>query len=159
MELEYRLSRFDQLEFLYATSYTQWPPRGRLQGTPEPTGIAPVSGNNAEPGWAFGGFFTHHFENRRLKVDGGMFVYDGFLWFFEKNTFRVTDGNAFRSWVEVTDRVSDDMTLRLRYVRENQLRNTAVDIRQFNAPVGDAIDADDVKDVTNYFRIQADYAF
>lgn len=159
MELEYRLSRFDQLEFLYATSYTQWPPRGRLQGEPEATGANPISGNNAEPGWAWGAFFTHNFENRRLKVDGGMFVYDGFLWFFEKSTFRVADGNAFRSWVEVTDRASDALTLRLRYVRENQLRNTAVDIRQFNDEVGLPVDADDVKDVTHYFRIQADWTF
>jgi DNA uptake protein ComE-like DNA-binding protein len=159
VELEYRLSRFDQLEFLYATSYTQWPPRGRLQGEPTPTGLPPVSGNNAEPGWAFGGFFTHNFDNRRTKVDGGIFVYDGFLWFFEKSTFRVADGNAYRSWVELTDRVSDGLTLRLRYVRENELRNTAVDIRQFNSEVGEPVDANDVKDVTNYFRIQADYAF
>jgi len=158
-ELEYRLSRFDQLEFLYATSYTQWPPRGRLQGEAEATGSSPISGNNAEPGRAWGGFFTHNFKNQRLKVDGGMFLYEGFLWFFEKSTFRVADGNAFRSWVEVTDRVSDELTVRLRYVHENQLRNTAVDIRQYNEEVGLPIDADDVKDVTNYFRLQADYTF
>jgi hypothetical protein len=51
------------------------------------------------------------------------------------------------------------LTLRLRYVRENQLRNTAVDIRQFNDEVGLPVDADDVKDVTHYFRIQADWTF
>ena len=61
--------------------------------------------------------------------------------------------------MEVTDRASDALTLRLRYVRENQLRNTAVDIRQFNEEVGLPVDADDVKDVTHYFRIQADWTF
>ncbi len=158
-ELEYRLSRFDQLEFLYATSYTQWPPRGRLQANPEADGLSPISGNNAEPGEAFAGLYTHHFKNGRVKLDGGFFVYDGFLWFFEKNTFRVVDGTAFRSYVEITDRLSDDWTLRLRLVRENQLRNTAVDVRQFNEEVGSTVDAGDVKKTTNYFRVQLDVAF
>jgi DNA uptake protein ComE-like DNA-binding protein len=159
IELEYRLSRFDQLEFLYATSYTKWPPRGRLQGTPDATGESPISGSNAEPGWAFGGWWTHHFANERAQLDGAMFVYDGFLWFFEKNTFRVADGEAFRSFVEIADRVSDGLTLRARWVRENRLRNTAVDIRQFNEEVGGTVDAADVKRVTSYFRVQADWTF
>lgn len=158
-ELEYRLSRFDQLEFLYATSYTQWPPRGRLQGDAEADGLNPISGNNAEPGEAWGGSFTHHSKNGRVQLDGGFYVYDGFLWFFEKNTFRVADGNAFRTFFEVTDRLSDDVTLRLRLVRENALRNTAVDVRQFNDEVGGTVDADDVKKTTNYFRVQVDVAF
>jgi len=101
------LSRFDQLKFLYATSYTQWPPRGRLQGDPAADGVSPISGNNASPAWAFGGWWTHHTANERLQFDGAMFVYDGFLWFFEKNTFRITDGQGFRSFVEIADRVSD----------------------------------------------------
>jgi len=159
MEIEYRLSRFDQLEFLYATSTTQWPPRGRLQGEPLATGSNPVSGSNMEPGEAFGAWYTHHFENRRTKVDGAVFAYDGFLWFFEKSTFRVVDGSGFRTWFEITDRLSDDLTMRFRWVRENQKRNTAVDIRQFNEEVGDEIDADDVRETTNYFRFQADYSF
>jgi hypothetical protein len=147
------------VEFLYATSYTQWPPRGRLQGEPVATGGNPISGSNAEPGWAFGGWWTHHFVGDRIQLDGAMFVYDGFLWFFEKSTFRVTDGQAFRSFVEIADRVSDGLTMRLRWVRENQLRNTAVDIRQFNDEVGAEIDADNVKRVTHYFRLQADWTF
>lgn len=159
MELEYRLSRFDQLKFLYATSYTKWPPRGRLQGEAEPTGVSPISGNNAQPGAAFGISWTHNFANRRLKLDGAAFAYDGFLWFFEKSTFRVVDGHGFRTWFEVTDRLSDDLTVRFRWVRENQLRNTAVDIRQFNDEVGSEIDADNVRQTTNYFRVQADYSF
>lgn len=158
-ELEYRLSRYDQLEFLYATSYTKWPPRGRLQGNPDADGNNPISGNNASPAWAFGGWWTHHTANERLQFDGAMFVYDGFLWFFEKNTFRVSDGQGFRSFIEVADRVSDGLTLRMRWVRENQLRNTAVDVRQFNDEVGDPIDAGNVKRTTNYFRVQADWTF
>ena len=51
------------------------------------------------------------------------------------------------------------MTIRLRFVRDNQLRKTNVDLRQFNAEVGGPIDADDVKSVTNYFRVQTDYTF
>ena len=158
-DLEYRLSRFDQLKFLYATSYTQWPPRGRLQGDPVADGLSPISGNNASPAWAFGGWWTHHTANERLQFDGAMFVYDGFLWFFEKNTFRVTDGQGFRSFLEIADRVSDGLTLRMRVVRENQLRNTAIDIRQYNDDVGNPIDADNVKRTTNYFRLQTDWTF
>lgn len=159
MELEYRLSRYDQLEFLYATSYTHWPPRGRLQGEAEATGSSPISGNNAQPAYAFGGWWTHNFESGRMKLDGAAFLYDGFLWFFEKSTFRVADGQAFRAWVEVTDRLSDDLTLRFRIVRENRLRNTAVDMRQYNEEVGGEVDAGNVKNTNNYFRIQVDYAF
>lgn len=159
MEMEFRLSRFDQLEFLYATSTTQWPPRGRLQGEPIANGTNPVSGNNALPGQAYGAWYTHHFANSRLKVDGAVFAYDGFLWFFEKSTFRVVDGSGFRTWFEITDRLSDDFTMRFRWVRENQKRNTAVDIRQFNDEVAEEIDADNVRDTTNYFRFQADYSF
>ncbi len=158
IELEYRLSRYDQLEFLYATSYTKWPPRGRLQGEATATGSNPVVGNNGEPANAWGGTITHHFKNERLKLDGSFFLYDGFIWFFEKSTFRIADGRAFRTWLEITDRLSDDLTLRLRYVRENGLRNTAVDIRQFNEEVGEEIDADNVKPTRNYFRLQMDYA-
>lgn len=158
-DLDYRLSRFDDLKFLYMTSYTQWPPRGRLQGDPETNGLNPISGNNGQPGSAFGGWWTHHFGNRRTQLDGAMFVYDGFLWFFEKNTFRIADGRAFRSFVEVADRVSDGVTLRLRWVRENQLRNTAVDIRLFNDEVGEPIDVADTKRVTSYYRVQADWTF
>ncbi|MBZ0269159.1 helix-hairpin-helix domain-containing protein, partial [bacterium] len=102
MELEYRLSRFDQLEFLYATSSTQWPPRGRLQGEAEATGASPISGNNAQLSEAYGVWWTHHFESRRVKIDGAIFAYDGFLWFFEKSTFRVADGSGFRTWFEIT---------------------------------------------------------
>jgi hypothetical protein len=159
-QLEYRLSRFDELEFRYGTSYTKWPPRGRLQGEPGATGVSPISGNNGEPGQLWSAQITHHTKNRRIKLDGAVLVYDGFWWFFEKNTFRVVDGSGgFRAWAEVTDRVSDDLTLRLRYVRDNQVRNTAVDIRQFNEEVGETIDADNVKEVTTYFRFQADYTF
>ncbi len=158
-ELEYRLSRFDQLEFLYQGSYTQWPPRGRLQGEPEANGQSPISGNNAEPGTALGAIYTHHLRNGRIQFDGGFFVYDGFLWFFEKNTFRVADEDASRMFFEITDRVSDDVTLRVRFVRENGLRNTAIDVRQFNEEVGEPIDADDVKERVHYFRAQLDVAF
>jgi hypothetical protein len=44
-------------------------------------------------------------------------------------------------------------------VRENQKRNTAVDLRQYNEEVGSTIDADNVKDTLDYFRVQVDYAF
>jgi DNA uptake protein ComE-like DNA-binding protein len=159
-QLEYRLSRYDELEFRYGSSYTQWPPRGRLQGEVDATGDNPIFGNNAQPGQLFSGKFTHHSKSRRLKFDGEVMVYEGFWWFFEKNTFRIADGRGgYRAWFEVTDRVSDDFTVRLRYVRDNQLRNTAVDLRQYNEEVGDTIDADDVREVTNYYRLQADWSF
>jgi hypothetical protein len=157
--LEYRLSRYDRLTFDYAVSYTQWPPRGRLQGEATATGNNPIVGNNAQPASAWGAAITHNFKNERIKLDGAFVVYDGFLWFFEKSTFRIADGRAFRAWFEITDRLSDDLTVRLRYVRENGLRNTAVDIRQFNEEVGQEIDADNVKPTRDYFRLQMDYAF
>ena len=159
-QLEYRLSRFDEIEFRYGTSFVQWPPRGRLQGEVDPTGESPISGNNATPSSLFSAKFTHHTKSKRLKFDGEVMVYEGFWWFFEKNTFRIVDGNGgIRTWIEITDRISDDMTIRYRVVRDNQIRNTAIDARRFNEEVGGAIDADNVRDVTNYFRIQADWSF
>jgi hypothetical protein len=159
-ELEYRLSRFDELQFRYGTSKVKWPPRGRLQGEIEATGNSPISGNNAQSGHWWSGRITHHSKSRRIKVDAEFIMYDGFWWFFEKNSFRIVDGrNGFRTWAELVNRVSDDLTLRFRGVWDNQLRNTAVDIRQFNEEVGDPIDAGNVKETTSYFRLQADYTF
>jgi DNA uptake protein ComE-like DNA-binding protein len=158
-ELEYRLSRFDQLDLFFAVSHTQWPPRGRLQGEPIANGLNPISGNNAQPATAWGAWWTHHFESRRIKLDGAFLVYDGFLWFFEKSTFRVADGKAFRWFIEITDRFTDKFTLRFRYGHENELRNTAIDIRQFNEQVNDEIDAENVKEVRDWFRLQMDYTF
>ena len=94
-----------------------------------------------------------------MKIDGEVILYEGFWWFFEKNTFRVIDGNGFRTWFEVTDRLSDGLTARLRYVRDNQQRLTNVDIRQFNEEVGEPIDADDVRNIVHYFRVQMDWTF
>lgn len=155
----WRLSRFDELQLTYYSSYTQWPPRGRLQGEVEANGLSPITGNNASPAWAYGGWWTHHLGNERTQLDGAMFVYDGFFWFFEKNTFRTADGAAFRSFVEVSDRVSDGLTLRLRWVRENKLRNTAVDLRKYNLEVGAPIDVVDTKRTLSYFRVQGDWTF
>ena len=61
--------------------------------------------------------------------------------------------------MEFADRVSDGLTLRLRWVRENELRNTAVDVRQFNDEVGQPIDVANTKGTTNYYRVQADWTF
>ncbi|MCA9751074.1 MAG: helix-hairpin-helix domain-containing protein [Gemmatimonadetes bacterium] len=159
MDLEYRLSRFDQLKLFLGLSHTQWPPRGRLQGTPGASGAAPIQGNNAQPASAWGVWYTHNFPSGRIKIDGAFMAYDGFLWFFEKSTFRVVDGSAFRWFAEITDRLSDRMTVRFRYGRENTLRNTNIDVRQFNEPVLDPIDADNVKQDRSWFRLQADYNF
>ena len=158
-ELEYRLSRFDELQFRYGTSYVKWPPRGRLQGEVDANGANPISGNNASPADWWSARITHQTKNERLKFDAEASVYQGFWWFFEKNTFRVVDGTGFRSWFEITDRASDDLTIRLRYSRDNQKRKTYVDVRQFNAEVGEPIDVEDAKATTNYYRIQVDYTF
>jgi len=121
--------------------------------------MSPISGNNAQPAEAFGAWWTHHFENRRLKVDGAILAYDGFLWFFEKSTFRVADASGFRTWFEITDRLSDDLTVRFRLVRDTPLRNTGVQIRQYNEPVFVEQEPDNVRRRTIYYRIQADYSF
>jgi len=158
-EMEYRLSRFDELEFRYGTAYIHWPPRGRLSGEPEPNGRNPISGNNSQDSKLWSARITHHTKSGRTKIDGAAMVYEGFWWFFEKNTFRIVDGNGFRTWVEITDRLSDGLTARLRWVRDNQERLTNVDIRQFNEEVGEPIDADDVRNVVHYFRVQMDWTF
>ena len=159
-ELQYRLSRFDDLRFRYGTAYVHWPPRGRLQGEPEANGSNPIVGNNANQGKWWSARFTHNSRSRRLKFDAEVILHEGFWWYFEKNTFRIVDSpNGFRVWAEITDRVSDDLTLRLRMIRADEKRNTGIDVRQFNEEIGDPVDHDNVRQVRNYYRFQLDYTY
>jgi len=78
-----RLSRFDQAEILYSTSFTEFTPRPRLVINPE-TGSATDQkvGNAGSPSHAFGVTLTHNFSDD-LKLTASSTLINGFLWNFE----------------------------------------------------------------------------
>jgi len=123
-QIRLRLSRFDELGFLYSSSVTKFRPRPRLF-YPTQSGIeydeVNIAGNVASPGEVLGGFFTHNF-NEWLKVRGYLGFYKGFYWTFEDTQFLVLDSNrgAMRYWLSVYSRVSNNLSVRIKYTRDHQ---------------------------------------
>ena len=98
INLEFRLSRFDNLDLLYASGYTAFTPRPRLGGQVDPNGLSPLDAQGASPTEALGVQITHNFSPY-FRVRGAWCVYDGFFWNFEDSDFAVLDGKASRWWI------------------------------------------------------------
>ena len=117
-----RLSRFNELGIIYSSSVTRFRPRPRLY-YPLKTGRVyervNTAGNMASPGEALGGFFTHNF-NRHLKLKGFLGFYNGFFWNFEDTQFLVMDSDrgALRMWFSVYSRISNQLSLRIKFTRD-----------------------------------------
>jgi len=158
--VEYRLSKFDEVEFLASRSWIEWPPRPRLSGNVEADGEYPDVGSAAVPSYALGAAVTHNFSDW-LKVTGSVMYYNGFLWMFEDGTFTVMDGDAFRYWISVSDRISDHLSLRLRWTNNQEWPLTYVDAREYNEnPQGNPEpDATYVRGDASTFRVQLDYSW
>lgn len=158
--LEYRLSKFDEIEFLLSRSVIAWPPRPRLSDNVDPDGGHPNEGNAGDPSYALGGAITHNF-NDWLRVTGAVTYYDGFLWVFEDGQFEVMDGHAVRYWISISDRISDHLALRLRWVNDHAVPVTYVDARDYNEnpPGNPEPDAWNVRDDVGSFRLQLDYSW
>lgn len=156
LHLNARLSGYDDIDFIYVTAYTEWPPRPRLVDNPEPDGGHPLSGQVAEPTEAIGATLTHNFnENLTLKAFVG--IYDGFFWTFEDNEFLVLDGHSYRYWFSIADRLSPKLSVRLKLTLDRSLPRTYVDARYFNDPWGKDPDAWNVREHFPSFRLQIDY--
>ncbi len=153
------LSRYDRIEFLYATSTMDWVPRGRLSYTADGSGEHPITGQAREVAQALGTGLTHRF-NDRLVVRGWFGIYDGFFWTFEDTEFLALDGNAFRYWVMVSDRISDRMSVRLKYTANYFTPTTYVDVRDYGETTDQIPDVDRAAQ-ENYdaFRLQLDYSW
>jgi DNA uptake protein ComE-like DNA-binding protein len=162
LNVEYRLSRFDNLQLLYATGYTRFTPRPRLVGEADPTGESPIDAQTMSPTEALGAQLTHYFSPR-LRVRAAWYIYDGFFWNFEDSDFAVLDGRSTRWWISISNRFSDALSVRFKITGDNAYPKTFVQARDSNAyptPVpGHETNANDVTKDQISFRIQLDYIF
>jgi hypothetical protein len=161
MSVEYRLSKYDEVEFLLARSWIKWPPRPRLSDNVEADGGHPDVGSAAVPSYALAAQVTHN-VNDWLKFVGAVTYYDGFLWVFEDGTFQVMDGKAVRYWLSISDRISDNLALRFRWTNDHSYPLTYVDPRAYNEndpPINPEPDGWYVRNDSGTFRIQLDYSW
>ncbi len=162
LNLEYRLSRFNELELMYASGYTRFTPRPRLGGEADPTGNSPLDAQTASPQEAVGIELTHNFSPS-LKLKTAWLMYDGFLWNFEDTEFVVVDGKSTRWWVSLTNRFSNSLTARFKVTGDSPVTKTFVQARDGNTypdPVpGRTFGGDNVVQRAWSFRIQLDYLF
>lgn len=135
-----RLSRFDEVGFIYMSALTKFRPRPRFL-FPVQTGqdlrYVNLAGNIGSPAEALGGFFTHNF-NKFLKIRGFLGYYKGFFWNFEDTQFQVMDSKlgAMRFWLSLYSRISSQITLRMKYTRDYQTPQNFVQAREStNIPI------------------------
>ena len=154
------MSKFDEVEFLLSRAWIKWPPRPRLSDNVEDDGGHPDIGSAGEPAYALGASFTHNFSDW-LRLTGAFMFYDGFLWAFEDGEFTVMDGEAFRWWISISDRLSDHLALRLRWTNDHGYPITYVDAREYNTNPPGNTDPDGwyVRDDSGSFRLQLDYSW
>jgi hypothetical protein len=88
----------------------------------------------------------------------GALSYDGFLWSFEESDFVAIDKkDSYRFWISLEDRITDRLWIELKAAYDRGMPVTNTDIRQYNQPIGDTIDADPITRDDKHFRVQIDY--
>ncbi len=135
--LRMRLSAYDNLDLMYASSKLVVHPRPR------------VFGDMALDGEAITANFIHNF-NHNLKISGMLAYYKGFLWNFEDTQFVVMDSRrgALRYWFSVYSRMSHNLSLRLKYTTDHGLPISNI---QFN-PNQSILDENPGKTFTAYWN-------
>ncbi len=138
-QMRLRLSRFNELSLIYSDSKVRFRPRPRLSfptEAGEPLSNTNLAGTAALPGNALGATYTHNF-NEWLKFRGQLLLYKGFFWNFEDTEFTVMDSErgATRFWFSVYSRVSNRLSLRVKYTRDFQKALTFVQARDSNNEV------------------------
>lgn len=128
-----RLSRFDELGFIYSSALTKFRPRPRLYFPVQPgdsLSNTNLAGNIGSPGEVLGGFYTHNF-NEWMKVKGFLGYYKGFYWTFEDTQFLVLDSErgAMRFWISLYSRISNNISMRIKYTRDYQYPITYIHTR------------------------------
>jgi DNA uptake protein ComE-like DNA-binding protein len=157
LEMQVRLSEYDELRLLYSTTKTEFAPRPRLAGTPE-LGEGNTLGQSGSPSQALQAALTHNINDRLAFVVSTQ-LYDGFLYNFEDNEFTVLDDTGFRNWFLVRSRVSDSILLRAKFTHDRPLSRRNVDLREFNNEFGYLFEGDDTRAQRSSFRVQLDYTF
>jgi DNA uptake protein ComE-like DNA-binding protein len=158
LRLRLRLSNYDQIETLYVTGYTLWPPRPRLVNNVEPDGSNPSTGNRTSNNEAMGITLTHNF-NDALKLRTFFGIYDGFFWNFEDSEFTVLDGHSYRYWFSISDRISERLALRFKYTVDHNIPKSYIDARYYNEPSGADPEGSNVREDYRTFRLQVDYSW
>jgi len=157
---EFRLSRFNRLYFDLIYGYTEFSPRARLVYTT--SGGSSTVGNAGSPSRGIRMGFTHNF-NDRLKIIGSGMVYNGFIWNFEDTDFRVTDSpvDAFRGWLTLYTRITDNLSLRFKYTVDTRLDQTNIVEAYIELDDGSQLQLSNInyRQSTNDFRLQLDYRF
>ncbi len=157
IEMEMRLSNYDMIEFMYLRGGTSWPPRPRLVGSVDPNGDHPAVGQSFQPAQALLLHVIHNFTDRFTMAIGAL-TYDGFLWYFEESDFVAIDkSDSYRFWISLEDRITDRLWIELKAAYDRGMPITNTDVRQYNQPIGEAIDADPIMRDDKHFRIQIDY--
>jgi len=102
-----RLSGYDDLTLMYATSKLVVHPRPR------------VFGDILLDGEAMTAEYTHNF-NTHLKMSGMVSYYKGFLWNFEDTQFVVMESTrgAFRYWLSLYSRLNTQLSMRFKYTAD-----------------------------------------
>ncbi len=102
-----RLSGYDDLTLMYATSKLVVHPRPR------------VFGDILLDGEAMTAEYTHNF-NTHLKMSGMVGYYKGFLWNFEDTQFVVMESTrgAFRYWLALYSRLDTQLSMRFKYTAD-----------------------------------------
>ena len=116
-----RLSRYNQMEFIWIRSWVDFTSRRRLTYDLESAGEEPSMVGSAGTGSEGIGFkITHHF-NSRLKIQGQTLLYNGFIWNFEDTDFRVFDSSsdAMRYWFSIFSRIDDQWAVRLKFTMDS----------------------------------------
>lgn len=106
--LRMRLSGYDNLDLMYASTKLLVHPRPR------------VFGDIVLDGEALTANYTHNF-NTALKVSGMLAYYKGFLWNFEDTQFMVMDSRkgALRYWLSLYMRLSHHFSMRMKYTADH----------------------------------------
>ena len=162
INLEYRLSRYNELELLYSSGYTRFTPRPRLAWDADPTGEHPIDAQASSPSEAMGIEMRHNFTPR-LKVKAAWLIYDGFFWNFEDTEFTVLDGKASRWWFSIANRLSNALSVNFKLTGDSPFSRTFVQARDNNeypdTVEGREYNGDNVSKRNLSFRIQLDYLF
>ena len=162
LEAILRMSNFNQIRVLYSMGLTEFTPRSRLV-TNAATGSTSYVGNAGAPSNALGITITHNI-NKRMKIIGSLMTYEGFLWNFEDTDFRIfnTDTRALHGWLSFFSRLSQDLSVRVKYSFDlhdplTNVVNSAIDVgADASNPVVSEVY---YERLYSDFRIQLDYRF
>jgi hypothetical protein len=115
-----RLSRYNQVEFIWIKSWVDFTNRRRLTLDLDTGGENPSMVGSAGTGSEGLGFKVTHNFNERFKVMSQVLLYNGFIWNFEDTDFRVFDSqsDALRFWVSIFSRLNDHWAVRLKWTMD-----------------------------------------